>query len=227
MASRLDELRAGPAVVRRGCRTRAAHAAAGSAPPAREPRRRGRARAAAATWRPRTPRRCASRASSQACWSSLAPRMRPSRTSRSSSRPPSPAASSAGASRQAMAGMALDARPCPGSARYALPAIASSRCSTTFWRTRSRRRRAASTIDGDGGARRRSGRAARERPGPRALAGGEGPRVRPLLARETRAGTAAGLGLAIVRRLAERDGGSVELADSPGGGLEVIVRLRT
>jgi signal transduction histidine kinase len=35
------------------------------------------------------------------------------------------------------------------------------------------------------------------------------------------------LGLAIARRLAERDGGSIELADAPGGGLEVIVRLRT
>ena len=42
--------------------------------------------------------------------------------------------------------------------------------------------------------------------------------------RET--GDGSGLGLAIVRRLAERDGGSVELADAPGGGLEAIVRLR-
>jgi signal transduction histidine kinase len=40
-------------------------------------------------------------------------------------------------------------------------------------------------------------------------------------------GDGSGLGLAIARRLAERDGGSVELADAPGGGLEVIVRLRT
>ena len=36
----------------------------------------------------------------------------------------------------------------------------------------------------------------------------------------------SGLGLAIVRRLVSRDGGSVELTDAPGGGLEVIVRLR-
>jgi signal transduction histidine kinase len=35
----------------------------------------------------------------------------------------------------------------------------------------------------------------------------------------------SGLGLAIVRRLAERDGGSVELHDVPGGGLEAVVRL--
>src|SRR4029077_1164325 len=36
----------------------------------------------------------------------------------------------------------------------------------------------------------------------------------------------SGLGLPIVRRLVSRDGGSVELTDAPGGGLEVIVRLR-
>ena len=41
--------------------------------------------------------------------------------------------------------------------------------------------------------------------------------------RET--GGGSGLGLAIVRRLAERDGGSVELRDAPGGGLEAVVRL--
>jgi signal transduction histidine kinase len=33
------------------------------------------------------------------------------------------------------------------------------------------------------------------------------------------------LGLAIVRRLVERDGGSAELIDAPDGGLEVIVRM--
>jgi signal transduction histidine kinase len=41
--------------------------------------------------------------------------------------------------------------------------------------------------------------------------------------RET--GGGSGLGLSIVRRLAERDGGSVELRDAPGGGLEAVVRL--
>ena len=41
--------------------------------------------------------------------------------------------------------------------------------------------------------------------------------------RET--GGGSGLGLAIVRRLAERDGGSVELRDVPGGGLEAVVLL--
>jgi signal transduction histidine kinase len=36
----------------------------------------------------------------------------------------------------------------------------------------------------------------------------------------------SGLGLAIVRKLVEADEGEVELADAPGGGLDVIVRLR-
>jgi signal transduction histidine kinase len=38
-------------------------------------------------------------------------------------------------------------------------------------------------------------------------------------------GSGSGLGLAIALRLVERDGGSIELADAPGGGLEAIVRL--
>jgi signal transduction histidine kinase len=36
-----------------------------------------------------------------------------------------------------------------------------------------------------------------------------------------------GLGLAVVRRLVEADGGTVSLRDSPGSGLEAIVRLPT
>jgi signal transduction histidine kinase len=35
----------------------------------------------------------------------------------------------------------------------------------------------------------------------------------------------SGLGLAIVQRLVTSDGGEVELAEAPGGGLDVIVRL--
>jgi signal transduction histidine kinase len=39
------------------------------------------------------------------------------------------------------------------------------------------------------------------------------------------AGTGTGLGLAIVNRLVAADGGSIELRDTPGGGLDVTLRL--
>jgi signal transduction histidine kinase len=42
----------------------------------------------------------------------------------------------------------------------------------------------------------------------------------------TRSDGGSGIGLAIVRRLVETDGGEVELRDAAGGGLEVLVRLR-
>ena len=41
-----------------------------------------------------------------------------------------------------------------------------------------------------------------------------------------RAGAGSGLGLSIVRRLVEVDGGEVELQPAPSGGLEVVVRLK-
>ena len=37
----------------------------------------------------------------------------------------------------------------------------------------------------------------------------------------------SGIGLAIVRRLVRLDGGQVELRNGSGGGLEVLVRLRS
>ena len=39
-------------------------------------------------------------------------------------------------------------------------------------------------------------------------------------------GKGTGLGLAIVHRLVSADGGSIELRDAPGGGLEAVIRLR-
>ena len=39
-------------------------------------------------------------------------------------------------------------------------------------------------------------------------------------------GSGTGLGLAIVHRLVTADGGSIELLDAPGGGLDAVVRLR-
>ena len=39
-------------------------------------------------------------------------------------------------------------------------------------------------------------------------------------------GSGSGLGLPIVKRLIELDGGSVELRDAPDGGLDVVLRLR-
>jgi signal transduction histidine kinase len=40
------------------------------------------------------------------------------------------------------------------------------------------------------------------------------------------AGTGTGLGLAVVHRLVTADGGTVELRDAPGGGLEAVITLR-
>ena len=42
---------------------------------------------------------------------------------------------------------------------------------------------------------------------------------------EVRSGAASGLGLAIVRRLVEADGGDVELRPAADGGLEAVVRF--
>ena len=40
-------------------------------------------------------------------------------------------------------------------------------------------------------------------------------------------GRGSGLGLAIVQKLVEADGGSVELAEAPGGGLDAVIRFRS
>jgi signal transduction histidine kinase len=45
--------------------------------------------------------------------------------------------------------------------------------------------------------------------------------------RASSAGTGTGLGLAIVNRLVTADGGTVELRDAEGGGLDVVIRLST
>ena len=44
--------------------------------------------------------------------------------------------------------------------------------------------------------------------------------------RAGRPGTGTGLGLAIVNRLVAADGGTLELRDADGGGLDVVLRLQ-
>ncbi len=219
MVARVDGLVSRAAGVRRRRLARAAHAADRAAPAAREPR---------APRRPTTSRASLDAAATEVerlsglvdallalarADAGTAP-AETRRPRRGRARPRRRVA----AGRRARACGSSSTRRCP-STRGPAP-TGSPRCSTTSSRTRCGTRPTSTVVTVARPARRALGRASRRATRGPGLTDEQKARAFDRFWRAARGAGGSGLGLAIARRLVEVDGGTIELRDAAGGGLE-------